>query len=98
MSEDFKFPTELRISTSIGISIVIGGLLNSGMMYQQFQQLKDDIKVNANQISMVRENQINELAANGQIKAEVSMQAGRIDRIDKRLLTVESNLMTRGGK
>ena len=91
-------PAEVRISTTIGLSIIIGGLFNTGMMYQQFQQIQNEQKANSALVSMMRENQINELATTGQIKIEMGLQSGRIDRMDRRLLVVEGNLMTRGGR
>ena len=88
-------PQEFKINTTIGISIVIGGLFNTGMVYEQFQQIRAEQKASAALVSIIRDNQINELAATTQVKTEVGMQAARIERIDKRLLAVENNLMTR---
>lgn len=93
-----KLPSEIRISTTLALTIILGGLFNTGMMYQQFQQIKDEQKGSAALVSMIRENQINELASIGNIKIEQSQQAGRIDRVDKRLIVVEGHLMFRDRK
>ena len=95
MSNALGLPAEFKINSTIGISIIIGGLFNTGMVYQQFQQIQAEQKTSAALVAMIRDNQINELATTGQIKTELIMQAGRIERMDKRLLVVESNLMTR---
>ena len=87
--------SEFKINTTVGISIILGGLFNTGMVYEQFQQIRAEQKANAALVAMIRDNQINELASTGQIKTELTMQSGRIERMDKRLLAVEGNLMTR---
>ena len=75
------------------MSILVGMLLNAGMTYQQFQQLKDDQKTISTMVTMLRENQISEQVAGANLRVEHMNQAGRIDRIDRRLLVIEGNLM-----
>lgn len=89
-----KIPTEIRISTTLAMSILLGGLFNTGMVYQQFQQIKDEQKLSGALVTMIRENQINEQASVSNIKIEQMLQGGRVERIDKRLLVIEGNLMT----
>lgn len=88
-----KLPTEVRISASVAVSLLAGVLLNAGMTYQQFQQLKDDQKTITTMVTILRESQIGEQVAGANARVEQQSQAGRIDRIDKRLLVIEGNLM-----
>lgn len=90
---EINVPAEFRISTTVGLSIIIGGLLNTGVMYQQFQQLKADQKTQSVMVSLIRENQINDLANIGNVKNEQFLQSARLERVDKRLLVVEGHLM-----
>lgn len=88
-----KIPTEVRISTTLAVSILLGGLFNTGMVYQQFQQIKDEQKLSGALVAMIRENQINEQASVSNLKVEQLLQGGRVERMDKRLLVIEGNLM-----
>ena len=88
-----KIPNEIRISTTLAMSILIGGLFNTGMVYQQFQQIKDEQKLSGALVAMVRENQITEQASVSNLKVEQLLQGGRVERMDKRLLVIEGNLM-----
>lgn len=93
-----RYPSEIRINTTLALSIIIGGLFNTGMMYQQFQQIKEEQRMSALLVSTIRENQIIEIASLSSIKTEQAMQSGRTDRIDKRLIVVEGHLMNQGNK
>lgn len=83
-----SFPKILSIPTSWLATFLIGGLLHTGMMYQQFQQMRDDQKANASLVALIRENQINGLASIATIKTE-------LDRHDERIVVIERLIISK---
>ena len=86
-----SFPKQLVIPTSWLAAFLTGGVLHTGMMYQQFQQMREDQKSNAALVALIRENQINGLAAIATIKSELARQ-------DERIVVIERLIISRGQK
>lgn len=91
-------PTEFRLNTTVGVGLIIGGLLNMGMTYQQFQQVKEDQKAIAMLVSTMRENQITGLEKMVQIKNDQANFGVRLEGFDSRLNSIERALIIRDRK
>lgn len=91
-------PTEFRLNTTVGIGLIVGGLLNMGMTYQQFQQVKEDQKAIAVLVSTMRENQLTGLEKMVQIKNDQANFGVRLEGFDNRLNSIERALIIREKK
>lgn len=93
---DSNLPKQLIIPTTWLVTFVAGGLLHTGVMYQQFQQMREDAKANSAMVAMIRENQINGLAAIGTIRSDVATIRSDVMRQDERIVVIERILITKG--
>lgn len=66
-------------------------LINAGMMYQQFQTVRDEQKANAVMVGIIKENQINNLADVRYIKRE-------LESLHHRIVMIERNYPDRSDK
>jgi hypothetical protein len=71
------------------VGIVAGGLINTGMMYAQFQQVlraqaesKDELRLQASRLSEFREKQIVGLQ-------DIQVLKGNVQTLDARVLVIE---------
>lgn len=83
-----SIPKQLVVSTGWVATFLLGGTLHTGMMYQQFQQLREDQKANAAMVATMRENQINGLAAIATLRSDV-------DRHDERIVIIERLVLSK---
>lgn len=80
-------PKQIVIPTAWLAGFMVGGLLHTGMMYQQFQQLRADQEKNSSLVAVMRENQINGLAAIRTLQSEVQRHDERIVVIERLFIT-----------
>ncbi len=76
-------PKQIVMSTAWVSMLFVGGLVNTGMMYQQFQTLKEERSKDAAMLVVIRENQIGGLADVRQIKSELVDHNNRIVVIER---------------
>jgi hypothetical protein len=81
---DAVFPKSVTLSTTGLIGVCVAILINTGMMYQQFQSMRDEQKSIAATVLMMRENQIGGLADIGHLKRLVDGHDIRIGIIENR--------------
>jgi hypothetical protein len=80
------------------LGIVVGGLFNTGIMYQQFQELKKSLgesreeqKVQSARLTEFREKQITGLA-------DIQVLKGNVQNLDARVLVIERVFIERPAK
>lgn len=89
----FGLPSNVVIPTRWLIGIFLAGLINLGIMYQQFQQLREDTSKTTLLVGLIRENQIKDTAAIANLKSDVTSLDGRLARLDQRITASENFLM-----
>ena len=74
------------VSTNLALSVLVGGLINTGVMYQQFQTLREDQVKTTTLITYIRENQIRGLTDLANIQTFVQNHEQRIAVIEKYII------------
>lgn len=76
-------PQNIVISSKIALSILIAGLVNTGIMYQQFQTLKEETTKNSALTAFIRENQIKGLADLANLKVVTENHETRLGTVER---------------
>ncbi len=98
MTQQTNLPKNLVIPTPWLVSFLLGGVLHTGMMYQQFQTLRSESEKNSTLVSLIREKQIGGLADLQNIKSEQHTQNARLDGHDQRIVVIERYIIQKDHK
>lgn len=86
-------PKQIVVPTAWLASFIIGGVAHTGMMYQQFQTLREESKERAAILMEVRDSQRDNASAINALRSDVDRHDGRIVVIERVLIGA-----SRGGR
>lgn len=86
LTQTLKVPKNVVIPAPWLIGMVVVGLINAGVVWREFQDLKEWQKTSATTIAEIKERQISNIAAVQNLNVTASNHEGRITRLESQML------------